>query len=103
VTAESTASALPPASALSPALSPVRTGAPVGQAASDGARPQALLDADAALGRAQARLGPVRCEAAAVVSRADRPGPWARRPHGAANPVGRAPAHRRDRPAPKAD
>lgn len=49
-------------------LSPVRAGTPVEEATSDTAWAQAMLDAEAALARAQARLGTVPAEAAAVIT-----------------------------------
>ncbi|WP_040406312.1 3-carboxy-cis,cis-muconate cycloisomerase [Amycolatopsis nigrescens] len=51
-------------------LSPVRAGTPVEAAVSDLAWVQAMLDAEAALSRAQARLGTVPAEAAAVITSA---------------------------------
>ncbi|MFF9473998.1 adenylosuccinate lyase family protein [Streptomyces roseolus] len=56
-------------------LSPVRTGTPVERAVGDEAWLQAMLDAEAALARAQAGLGTVPARAAAVITgaaRADR-------------------------------
>ncbi|MFE2283244.1 3-carboxy-cis,cis-muconate cycloisomerase [Streptomyces sp. NPDC059443] len=56
-------------------LSPVRAGTPVEAAVSDHAYLQAMLDAEAALARAQARLGTVAPEAAIAIgaaARADR-------------------------------
>ncbi|GAB3893793.1 hypothetical protein GCM10029964_071150 [Kibdelosporangium lantanae] len=53
-------------------LSPVRAGTPVEGAVSDHAFLQAMLDAEAALARAQARLEVVPAEAAAVISRVAR-------------------------------
>lgn len=50
-------------------LSPVRAGTPIEEAVSDQAFLQAMLDAEAALARAQARLEVVPAEAAAVISR----------------------------------
>lgn len=50
-------------------LSPVRAGTPIEEAVSDLAFLQAMLDAEAALARAQARLEVVPAEAAAVISR----------------------------------
>ncbi|KNB50031.1 lyase family protein [Streptomyces caatingaensis] len=49
-------------------LSPVRAGTPVEEATSDTAWAQAMLDAEAALARAQARLGTVPEAAAAVIT-----------------------------------
>ncbi|MBH1935058.1 3-carboxy-cis,cis-muconate cycloisomerase [Streptomyces sp. AV19] len=49
-------------------LSPVRAGTPVEEATSDTAWVQAMLDAEAALARAQARLGTVPPEAAEVIT-----------------------------------
>ncbi|ANZ20154.1 putative intramolecular lyase [Streptomyces noursei ATCC 11455] len=73
-------------------LSPVRAGAPAEAATSDGAWLQALLDAEAALVRAQAHLGVVPEEAAATITRTARADrldlvALARRGRGAANPV----------------
>lgn len=51
-------------------LSPVRAGTPVEAATGDRAWLQAMLDAEAALARAQASLGTVPKEAAAVITRA---------------------------------
>ncbi|WP_031469469.1 class-II fumarase/aspartase family protein [Sciscionella sediminilitoris] len=53
-------------------LSPVRAGTPVEAAVSDTAWLQAMLDAEAALARAQARLGTLPPDVAAVISRAAR-------------------------------
>ncbi|AEW97849.1 MULTISPECIES: 3-carboxy-cis,cis-muconate cycloisomerase [Streptomycetaceae] len=53
-------------------LSPVRAGTPVERAVGDRAWIQAMLDAEAALARAQARLGTVPAEAAAAVTEAAR-------------------------------
>ncbi|WP_406117801.1 3-carboxy-cis,cis-muconate cycloisomerase [Streptomyces sp. NBC_00989] len=53
-------------------LSPVRAGTPVEAAVGDGAWLQAMLDAEAALARAQARLGTVPEHAAAAVTAAAR-------------------------------
>jgi 3-carboxy-cis,cis-muconate cycloisomerase len=53
-------------------LSPVRAGTPVEAAVGDQAWLQAMLDAEAALVRAQARLGTVPAEAAEVISRVAR-------------------------------
>lgn len=53
-------------------LSPVRAGTPVERAVSDDAWIQAMLDAEAALARAQARLGTVPQEAADVITAAAR-------------------------------
>ncbi|OIJ97045.1 3-carboxy-cis,cis-muconate cycloisomerase [Streptomyces monashensis] len=53
-------------------LSPVRAGTPVEEAVSDHAWLQALLDAEAALARAQARLGTVPRPAAGTITRAAR-------------------------------
>jgi 3-carboxy-cis,cis-muconate cycloisomerase len=49
-------------------LSPVRAGSPVETATGDGAWLQAMLDAEAALARAQARLGAVPASAAAAIT-----------------------------------
>ncbi|MFD8676712.1 lyase family protein [Streptomyces seoulensis] len=51
-------------------LSPVRAGVPVEEATGDPAWLQAMLDAEAALARAQARLGAVPASAAAVITEA---------------------------------
>ncbi|MFF7968024.1 lyase family protein [Streptomyces sp. NPDC007903] len=51
-------------------LSPVRAGVPVEEATGDLAWLQAMLDAEAALARAQARLGAVPASAAAVITEA---------------------------------
>ncbi|MBV1948965.1 adenylosuccinate lyase family protein [Streptomyces sp. BV129] len=51
-------------------LSPVRAGVPVEEATGDMAWLQAMLDAEAALARAQARLGAVPAPAAAVITEA---------------------------------
>ncbi|MFB7775538.1 lyase family protein [Streptomyces bauhiniae] len=51
-------------------LSPVRAGVPVEEATGDLAWLQAMLDAEAALARAQARLGAVPAPAAAVITEA---------------------------------
>ncbi|WEH39167.1 lyase family protein [Streptomyces sp. NBC_01218] len=51
-------------------LSPVRAGTPVEAATGDAAWLHAMLDAEAALARAQARLGAVPADAAAVITRA---------------------------------
>ncbi|MGM9334624.1 hypothetical protein [Streptomyces murinus] len=53
-------------------LSPVRAGTPVERAVSDQAWLQAMLDTEAALARAQARLGAVPEQAAAVITAAAR-------------------------------
>ncbi|MEU6374358.1 3-carboxy-cis,cis-muconate cycloisomerase [Streptomyces sp. NPDC046909] len=53
-------------------LSPVRVGTPVAAAVGDLAWLQAMLDAEAGLARAQARLGTVPAEAARVISEAAR-------------------------------
>jgi 3-carboxy-cis,cis-muconate cycloisomerase len=53
-------------------LSPVRAGTPVEAAVSDTAWVQAMLDAEAALARAQCRLGAVPASAAAAISAAAR-------------------------------
>ncbi|WP_089107677.1 3-carboxy-cis,cis-muconate cycloisomerase [Streptomyces hyaluromycini] len=53
-------------------LSPVRAGTPVEAAVGDGAWLQAMLDAEAALVRAQARCGTAPAEAAAVITAAAR-------------------------------
>ncbi|MFC9914422.1 3-carboxy-cis,cis-muconate cycloisomerase [Streptomyces sp. NPDC059862] len=53
-------------------LSPVRVGTPVEAAVGDGAWLQAMLDAEAALVRAQARCGMVPAEAAALITNAAR-------------------------------
>ncbi|MFF1412280.1 3-carboxy-cis,cis-muconate cycloisomerase [Streptomyces sp. NPDC058289] len=53
-------------------LSPVRAGTPAEAVTSDLAWLQAMLDAEAALARAQAKVGSVPAEAAAVISRAAR-------------------------------
>ncbi|MEV7192570.1 adenylosuccinate lyase family protein [Streptomyces sp. NPDC093510] len=53
-------------------LAPVWAGTPVAAAVSDGAWLQAMLDAEAALSRAQARLGTVPEAAARVITRAAR-------------------------------
>ncbi|MEU5404124.1 lyase family protein [Streptomyces sp. NPDC005963] len=53
-------------------LSPVRAGTPVEAAVSDAAWLQAMLDAEAALARAQARLGAIPPGAAEVITRAAR-------------------------------
>lgn len=53
-------------------LSPVRAGTPVERAVSDQAWLQAMLDAEAALARAQARLGMLPEKAAAVITAAAR-------------------------------
>ncbi|GAA3143062.1 3-carboxy-cis,cis-muconate cycloisomerase [Streptomyces rameus] len=53
-------------------LSPVRAGCPAETATSDGACLQALLDAEAGLARAQARLGTVPERAAVVITSAAR-------------------------------
>ncbi|WP_372408421.1 adenylosuccinate lyase family protein [Streptomyces luteireticuli] len=56
-------------------LSPVRAGTPAEEATSDTAWVQAMLDAEAALARAQARLGSVPAEAAAVITETAAAGP----------------------------
>jgi 3-carboxy-cis,cis-muconate cycloisomerase len=53
-------------------LSPVRAGTPVEREVSDEAWLQAMLDAEAALARAQAQLGTLPAKAAATISRAAR-------------------------------
>ncbi|MER5484441.1 3-carboxy-cis,cis-muconate cycloisomerase [Streptomyces sp. NPDC002812] len=53
-------------------LSPVRAGTPAEAVTSDLAWLQAMLDAEAALARAQAKVGSVPAEAAAAISRAAR-------------------------------
>ncbi|MEV5880304.1 lyase family protein [Streptomyces sp. NPDC052101] len=53
-------------------LSPLRAGTPVERAVSDQAWLQAMLDAEAALARAQARLGTVPEKAAALITAAAR-------------------------------
>ncbi|MCQ4084305.1 adenylosuccinate lyase family protein [Streptomyces sp. RB6PN25] len=53
-------------------LSPVRAGVPVEEAVCDRAWLQAMLDAEAALARAQAALGTVPASAAAAITRAAR-------------------------------
>jgi 3-carboxy-cis,cis-muconate cycloisomerase len=53
-------------------LSPVRAGTPAEAATSDPAFLQAMLDAEAALARAQAAVGAVPADAAAVISRVAR-------------------------------
>ncbi|MEU0969549.1 lyase family protein [Streptomyces sp. NPDC005917] len=53
-------------------LSPVRAGTPVEQAVGDEAWLQAMLDAEAALARAQAGLGTLPARAAAAITRAAR-------------------------------
>ncbi|ADI06295.1 putative intramolecular lyase [Streptomyces bingchenggensis BCW-1] len=73
-------------------LSPVRAGAPAEAATSDEAWLQALLDAEAGLVRAQARLGVVPEDAAAAITRTAQAGRLdlvrlARSSRGAANPV----------------
>ncbi|MDT9701050.1 3-carboxy-cis,cis-muconate cycloisomerase [Streptomyces sp. P17] len=73
-------------------LSPVWAATPVVAAVSDGAWLQAMLDAEAALSRAQARLGTVPVAAAQVITeaaRADRLDPvaLARQARESANPV----------------
>jgi 3-carboxy-cis,cis-muconate cycloisomerase len=73
-------------------LSPVRAGTEVERMTSDRAWLQAMLDAEAALARAQARLGLVPAAAAATITRTARAGAVdlvavARRSRGAANPV----------------
>lgn len=62
--------AVPPAGADSGLLSPVRAGTPVEAAVADGAWLQAMLDAEAALARAQARLGTLPASAAKAISAA---------------------------------
>ena len=73
-------------------LSPVRAGTAAEAATGDLAWLTALLDAEAALARAQARLGIVPGEAAAAITAAAVPGRFdltglARRARGAGNPV----------------
>ncbi|MBB5936969.1 3-carboxy-cis,cis-muconate cycloisomerase [Streptomyces zagrosensis] len=73
-------------------LSPVRAGTPVEAAVADHAWLQAMLDAEAALARAQARLGTVPHEAARVITDAAQARhldlfALARRAREAANPV----------------
>lgn len=73
-------------------LSPVRAGTRAERATSDRAWLQALLDAEAALARAQARLGLVSAEAAEAITRAARAGEFdlaelAVRSRAAGNPV----------------
>ena len=51
-------------------LSPVRAGTPVEAAVADGSWVQAMLDAEAALARAQARCGTVPAAAAAAITAA---------------------------------
>ncbi|WP_180218776.1 MULTISPECIES: lyase family protein [Streptomyces] len=73
-------------------LSPVRAGTPVERAVSDSAWLQAMLDAEAALARAQARLGLVPAHAAEVITRTARAGRFdprelAVRARESANPV----------------
>ena len=73
-------------------LSPVRAGTPAEAATADGAWLQALLDAEAGLVRAQARLGTVPAEAARTISALARADlldltAIARAARGAANPV----------------
>lgn len=53
-------------------LSPVRAGVPAERATGDGAWLQAMLDAEAALARAQARLGTLPKEAAGVITECAR-------------------------------
>ncbi len=55
-------------------LSPVRAGTPAETATGDRAWLQAMLDAEAALARAQARLGTVPAEAAEAITRAAEAG-----------------------------
>ncbi|MEU1144551.1 lyase family protein [Streptomyces sp. NPDC005863] len=73
-------------------LSPVRAGTPAEAATSDGAWLQAMLDAEAALARAQAALGTVPARAAATITELARADlldlrELARLGRGAANPV----------------
>ncbi|MFI5797417.1 lyase family protein [Streptomyces sp. NPDC051677] len=73
-------------------FSPVRAGTPAEAATSDAACLQAMLDAEAALARAQARLGTVPASAAAVITAAARAERFdlrevALRARAAANPV----------------
>ena len=73
-------------------LSPVRAGTPAETATGDGAWLQAMLDAEAALARAQATLGTVPAEAAASITAAARTGDidvvaLAREARATANPV----------------
>ncbi|MDL4776461.1 3-carboxy-cis,cis-muconate cycloisomerase [Actinomadura xylanilytica] len=73
-------------------LSPVRAGTGAEAATGDLAWLQAMLDAEAALARAQARLGIVPADAAAAITEAARADRFdlpalARRARGAANPV----------------
>ncbi|MFI0449926.1 3-carboxy-cis,cis-muconate cycloisomerase [Actinomadura sp. 6N118] len=73
-------------------LSPVRAGTAAGAATGDRAWLRAMLDAEAALARAQARLGLVPPEAAAAIERAARADDidliaLARRARAAGNPV----------------
>ncbi|MEV4258600.1 3-carboxy-cis,cis-muconate cycloisomerase, partial [Spirillospora sp. NPDC049652] len=73
-------------------LSPVRAGTAAEALTGDAAWLRALLDAEAALARAQARLGLVPADAADAITRAARaarpdPAGLARRARGAGNPV----------------
>lgn len=73
-------------------LSPVRAGSPVEAAVSDAAWLQAMLDAEAALARAQHKLGQVPADAARTITDAARADAFdlvdlARRARRAANPV----------------
>ncbi|WP_189300634.1 3-carboxy-cis,cis-muconate cycloisomerase family FAD/NAD(P)-binding protein [Streptomyces albospinus] len=73
-------------------LTPVRASTPIEAAVSDRAWVQAMLDAEAALARSQARLGTVPESAAAAITDAARAGDLdlpdlARRARAAANPV----------------
>ena len=73
-------------------LSPVRAGTPIERAVDDRAWLQAMLDAEAALVRAQARVGRVPRSAAEAITAAARAGHFdlvdlARRARDAANPV----------------
>ncbi|WP_439676178.1 3-carboxy-cis,cis-muconate cycloisomerase [Embleya sp. MST-111070] len=72
-------------------LEPVRAGTPVEAATSDAAYLRALLDVEAALARAQARIGLIPAEAAAAIEAGTRrtfdPVDLARRARGAGNPV----------------
>ncbi|MFV2179358.1 3-carboxy-cis,cis-muconate cycloisomerase [Actinomadura sp. LOL_016] len=84
-----TSGAVPPDAGL---LSPVRAGTRTEAATGDPAYLAAMLDAEAALARAQARLGIVPGDAAAAIAAAARPGRFdlpgiARRARGAGNPV----------------
>lgn len=70
-------------------LSPVRAGTPVEAAVSDSAWLRGMLDAEAALARAQARLGTVSARPAAVITGAPNGSTFARRPspHARRNPT----------------